>query len=105
MRDYMSGCRLPKPPNQYVSKNRPPPAPKKSANDRGYTYRWQKASKQFLALNPLCVHCREAGMTIAATDVDHIVPHRGDQKLFWDQANWQGLCEFHHGRKSAGERL
>lgn len=105
MSDYMCVYEMPKPPKIYVSKNRPPPVKSKSANSRGYTYRWQKASKQYLALNPLCVHCREAGMTIAATDVDHIIPHRGDQKLFWDQSNWQSLCEFHHGRKSAGEAL
>ena len=24
--------------------------------------------------------------------VDHIVPHKGDQQLFWDQSNWQALC-------------
>lgn len=25
--------------------------------------------------------------------VDHIIPHRGDQKLFWDTTNWQSACE------------
>ena len=28
--------------------------------------------------------------------VDHITPHRGDQRLFWDRANWQPLCHDHH---------
>ena len=23
--------------------------------------------------------------------MDHIVPHRGDQKLFWNRGNWQPL--------------
>lgn len=27
-----------------------------------------------------------------ATVVDHIKPHRGNQKLFWDKENWQSLC-------------
>ena len=25
--------------------------------------------------------------------LDHIVPHKGDMKVFWDRANWQGLCD------------
>jgi len=32
-------------------------------------------------------------MTTAASVVDHIVAHRGDQELFWDQSNWQSLCK------------
>nr|WP_307877464.1 MULTISPECIES: HNH endonuclease [unclassified Rhizobium] len=27
-----------------------------------------------------------------ASVVDHIIPHRGDQALFWHHANWQPLC-------------
>ena len=38
-----------------------------------------------------------------ATVVDHIVPHRGDQKLFWDRGNWQPLCEHHHNVKTMTE--
>jgi 5-methylcytosine-specific restriction protein A len=30
--------------------------------------------------------------------VDHIVPHRGDKKLFWDSSNWQALCDGQTGR-------
>jgi hypothetical protein len=29
----------------------------------------------------------------AAVLVDHIDPHRGDMKKFWDSANWQSLCK------------
>lgn len=35
--------------------------------------------------------------------VDHIKPHRGDQKLFWDRRNWQPLCEHHHNVKTMTE--
>lgn len=31
-----------------------------------------------------------------ATVVDHIVPHKGDQTLFWNEANWQPLCKLCH---------
>ena len=29
--------------------------------------------------------------------VDHIVPHRGDGKLFWDEGNWLESLGFHIG--------
>ena len=35
--------------------------------------------------------------------LDHIIPHRGDQKLFWDRSNWQPLCEHHHNVKTMTE--
>ena len=28
--------------------------------------------------------------------VNHKVPHRGDQALFWDRANWEPLCHDDH---------
>ncbi len=28
--------------------------------------------------------------------VDHKIPHKGDQKLFWDRDNWQPLCKACH---------
>ncbi len=67
--------------------------------------RWRRGSKQFLAENPLCRMCQEVGRTKLAQLVDHIVPHRGDPELFWDRANWQGLCSTcHSGAKASFER-
>ena len=31
-----------------------------------------------------------------ATVVDHIMPHKGDNTLFWDRDNWQSLCKRFH---------
>ncbi|MEO4040348.1 HNH endonuclease signature motif containing protein [Hoeflea sp. CAU 1731] len=31
--------------------------------------------------------------------VDHIIPHKGDRKLFWDRSNWQPLCTPCHSSK------
>ncbi|WP_430395093.1 HNH endonuclease signature motif containing protein [Enterovirga aerilata] len=42
--------------------------------------------------------CEQGGMVREATVVDHVVPHRGDQALFWDPSNWQPLCREHHDR-------
>lgn len=76
---------------------------RKSANERGYNYRWQKASRQYLIMNPLCRGCEEQGRVVAAKVVDHITPHRDDKALFWDVKNWQPLCFSCHGRKTATE--
>ena len=53
----------------------------RSAAARGYNSRWRRESKKFLQL----------------------VPHRGDQKLFWDKSNWQALCKKCHDRKTGRE--
>ena len=63
-----------------------------SSTARGYTYRWQKESKEYLEANPLCVRCKAQGFIVAAACVDHRQPHQGNQELFWNHANWQGLC-------------
>nr|WP_244485255.1 HNH endonuclease signature motif containing protein [Pseudolabrys sp. Root1462] len=48
--------------------------------------------------------CEGQGLTVAATVVDHIIPHKGDQKLFWDiEGNWQPLCKFHHDSAKQAE--
>ena len=75
------------------------------AEKRGYNRRWQKARKSYLEAHPLCVECAKQGKYIRATVVDHIVPHRGNQKLFWDQNNWQALCKECHDRKTLTEDI
>ena len=72
-----------------------------SSAARGYGYRWQKARAAYLRQHPLCCECAKSGLLVAATDVDHIVPHRGDYQLMWDQSNWQSLCHKCHSRKTA----
>lgn len=74
-----------------------------TAAQRGYGYKWQQARAQFLREHPLCVMCRADGQVTAATVVDHIVPHRGDQSLFWRRSNWQSLCATHHSRDKQRE--
>ena len=72
----------------------------RSAASRGYNFKWQKARKAYLQKNPLCVVCMKEGRYVKATDVDHIIPHRGDERLFWDVTNWQPLCHKHHSQKT-----
>ena len=74
-----------------------------TSSERGYGYAWQVARMGYLRLHPLCVQCKREGRLEPATDVDHVVPHRGDQVLFWDQDNWQSLCHPCHSSKTASE--
>lgn len=76
---------------------------KRSAHERGYGSRWKKARDIYLQSNPLCVYCKEDGIITAANVVDHVIPHMGDQGLFWDTGNWQALCNPHHDSTKARE--
>lgn len=78
-----------------------------NANEQGYSSRWRIESKLFLRAHPLC-QCAECGEgrnpgARVAEVVDHRKPHRGDQRLFWDQSNWQALSKRCHDRKTATE--
>jgi len=64
-----------------------------------------KARARFLEEHPLCKTCQEQGRLTVAFAVDHRVPHRGNVELFWDESNWDPMCESHHNRKSRSERL
>ena len=66
---------------------------------------WVRARRGWLARHPLCVECNAVGVVVSATDVDHIIPHRGDRALFWRSGNWQSLCKACHSRKTAREVL
>jgi 5-methylcytosine-specific restriction protein A len=49
------------------------------------------------------VRCRAKGRIEPSTTVDHIIPHRGDQTLFWDERNWSASCKRCHDAKTARE--
>lgn len=76
---------------------------RENASKRGYGSKWQKARKHYLMRHPFCTECEKAGKLTEATVVDHIIPHRGDQKLFWDESNWQPLCKSCHDKKTWNE--
>lgn len=89
-----------------IGKMKPPSNSRAAFRDRGttasrgYGGAWQRLRTSFLAVNPLCVHCLALDIIKPATDVDHIVPHRGDKELF-DQGELQALCGPCHSRKTA----
>jgi 5-methylcytosine-specific restriction protein A len=58
--------------------------------------RWRKMSRLQLKLNPLCKICTQQGQFSPATVTDHIIPHKGDEVLFFDTTNLQSLCKTCH---------
>ncbi len=76
-----------------------------SAAKRGYDSKWNKYRLSFLSKpeNMFCVRCKERSVMTVAKVVDHIIPHKGDRRLFWDTKNHQGLCERCHNSKTARE--
>jgi len=68
-----------------------------------HTSRWRMMRAEQLLLAPFCGECAEYNLRVRATDVDHIVPHRGDKKLFYDKSNLQSLCHSCHSKKTSEE--
>lgn len=50
--------------------------------------KWKRYCYRFLHHNPLCYACGRK-----ATEVDHAVAHKGDEKLFWCVTNYLPLCK------------
>jgi 5-methylcytosine-specific restriction endonuclease McrA len=62
-----------------------------------------------LQAEPLCRYCLDLGRTTPATIADHVVPHHGDERLFWE-GPLQSLCYHCHNsvkkvEESRGYRL
>ena len=64
--------------------------------------RWRRRSRQQLREHPLCEMCMRAGEIRPASVSDHIVPHRGDEALFWNGA-LQSLCITCHNTQKQRE--
>jgi 5-methylcytosine-specific restriction protein A len=69
---------------------------------RLYSTTWKKRRKAQLAKEPWCAEHLAMGEYIPATDVDHIVPHRGDPYLFFT-GELQSLCHPCHSAKTRKE--
>ena len=56
-----------------------------------------------LLREPWCRECARQGIRTRATDVDHIVDHKGDLARFLDRDNLESLCHSCHSRKTRRE--
>jgi len=73
-------------------------AKRPNASQRGYDAKWERARRDFLKMYPTCARCGAP-----ATVVDHVIPHKGDKRLFWDRTLWQPLCAHHHNSSKQRE--
>ena len=69
--------------------------PRLTSTQRGYGVLWRAARTAYLAEHSFC----ECGAR--ATEIDHIVAHRGNIRLFWSRNNWAARCKPCHSRKTA----
>lgn len=67
------------------------------------TARWQRLRLKILERD--CYTCQQTGQLLVgkfpdpnSPVVDHIVPHRGDPDLFWDEDNLQSVTKQWHDR-------
>lgn len=60
------------------------------------TAAWQRLRAEVLRSEPLCRHCAAKGLTVPATDVDHM--HGADDNR---RESLQPLCHECHSRKTA----
>lgn len=68
------------------------------------TARWATTRADQLACEPLCRYHAELGVIVPADIVDHIIPHRGDEEMFF-AGPFQSLCKACHDRiKQSEER-
>ena len=103
------GCpELVEPGKRYCEKHKAMhPEAVRSARKAGYSKQWEKASKRYLQSHPLCARCmaKDPPVYRKAEVTDHIIPHRGDPKLFWNESNWQPLCKRCHDIKTLTEDI
>ena len=64
---------------------------------------WKKLRARKLREYPLCQECAKRSRVTKATDVDHIVPHKGSWLRFIDYTNLQALCHSCHSIKTNKE--
>jgi 5-methylcytosine-specific restriction protein A len=50
----------------------------------------------FKQRRPWCLGCEAIGRRTPTAVPDHVVPHRGNQAIFWNTAKWQPACRWHH---------
>jgi hypothetical protein len=58
---------------------------------------WKRRRREQLTNYPLCAMCLSQDRIVAATVVDHVVPHRANAELFFD-GELQSLCVMHHNK-------
>lgn len=93
----------------YCERHRPKRTGDRSAEAESWrwmykTGKWTDDLRPNQLLNePFCRECARRGERVRATDVDHVVDHKGDWQVFTDPDNLESLCHSCHSRKTATE--
>ena len=61
---------------------------------------WRRLRKQVLEASPYCRRCGTPGEEGNPLTVDHIIPPKGDEELFYNIDNCQVLCRNCHNIKT-----
>lgn len=73
------------------------------SDPRYRTKRWLVMRAEQLTAEPLCRMCLDIGRETPANTADHMIPHRGNEDLFWN-GELQSLCSTcHSSHKQAQE--
>jgi 5-methylcytosine-specific restriction protein A len=67
------------------------------------TAHWKALRFHQLSQDPLCCMCKAQNTITIATIVDHKIPHKGDERLFFDENNLQSMCKPHHDAAKQAE--
>jgi 5-methylcytosine-specific restriction protein A len=68
------------------------------------TARWQRLRIATFTRDLFtCRMCRRLEGNTSKLVCDHVKPHRGNEALFWDEANLQALCKPCHDREKQAE--
>lgn len=67
-----------------------------------YDRKWQRRRRLHLSASPWCAECLRHDVYTAATDVHHLVPHRGDSTVFMTSP-LESLCHECHSRITQAE--
>lgn len=68
--------------------------------ERGYGARWRRTRAVKLSATPLCEDCDERGVTMPASEVDHIDGKGPNGPAGHDVLNLRSLCKSCHSRKT-----
>jgi 5-methylcytosine-specific restriction protein A len=69
-----------------------------------WSRRWRRLRLCFLAANPLCVECLSEGLTVSATQVDHVIARSADPSMRYDWKNLRALCASCHSRRTRSDQ-
>lgn len=81
-----------------------------AAGRKAYAYlykrkKWRQLRQAVLDKEPFCRYCKREDKLKLAEVVDHIKPHKGDMRLFYQRSNLAPCCySCHNSRKQQFER-